>query len=97
MTIQFVPGRSYYARSICDHDCIYRMKVLGRTPKTIRVRCAHWDGSKTLRPYIYRDVEQVKPHGSYSMCAIISADREIPAEGVHPDWLPSDMAQAGAS
>jgi len=79
---RFEVGKTYSTRSACDHNCIYRMTVLARTAKTIRVSVLG-DGSKTLRPYIYRDVEQVKPFGSYSMCAIIGADD---TRDLRPDW-----------
>jgi hypothetical protein len=78
-TVRFQPGITYYCRSICDHNCIYTVKVLSRTEKTIK---ALVDGTKakTLRIAIYRDVEQVKPHGTYSMCAIVGADHAQPME-----------------
>jgi hypothetical protein len=69
---QFEVGKTYSTRSICDHDCIYRMLVLSRTAKTIRVQVNGRD-AQTLRPSIYRDAEQVKPNGTYSMCLIIDA------------------------
>ena len=75
MTTQFKVGQTYSGRSICDHNCIFSITVLSRTPKTIKVRRHDYPSEvKTLRPYIYDDVEQVKPYGSYSMCTIISAD-----------------------
>ncbi len=69
--IKFEVGKTYSTRSICDHNCIYSIEVLKRTAKTITVR-EHAE-VKTLRISIYKDVEQVKPHGSYSMAAIIDA------------------------
>ena len=71
----FEPGRTYLGRSICDSECIYRMTVLRRTAKTITVSMEHREGTKTLRPYLYRDVESVMPNGRYSMALTISADR----------------------
>jgi hypothetical protein len=82
-TLKFEVGRMYYTRSACDHNCIYSLTVLARTAKTIKAE-VRGDGVKTLRISEWRDVEQVKPHGSYSMAAIIGADdtREL-----HPDWV----------
>jgi len=66
----FEVGRTYWTRSICDHDCIHRITIARRTAKTIWTECG-----KTLRINSWRGVEQVKPFGSYSMCAVIGADR----------------------
>lgn len=70
MTIQFEAGKTYYTRSVCDHDHIIRVKIVGRTAKTVKT-----DKGKTFRVYVYDGVERFKPWGSYSMCPIIGADR----------------------
>ena len=70
MTIQFEAGKTYYTRSVCDHDHIIRVKIVGRTAKTVKT-----DKGKTLRVYVYEGVERVKPWGSYSMAPIVGADR----------------------
>ena len=70
MTIQFEAGKTYYTRSVCDHDHIIRVKIVGRTAKTVKT-----DKGKTLRIYVYEGVERVKPWGSYSMAPIVGADR----------------------
>lgn len=74
---KFEAGKTYFTRSICDSECIYKVKVLARTAKTIKADC---DGTlKTLRISEYRGsldvIEQVKPKGNYSMAPIVSADR----------------------
>lgn len=70
---KFQVGESYGARSICDHDCIFVIRVVSRTHKTIQV--IQYGKQKMLRVAIGRDgVEQVKPFGTYSMCAVIEAD-----------------------
>lgn len=66
---QFIIGRTYSTRSICDHNCIFSITVASRTAKTIKTTTG-----KTLRIRFYLGVEQVKPHGSFSMCPIIGAD-----------------------
>lgn len=70
MTKTFEAGKTYFTRSICDHDHIINVKVAKRTAKTITT-----DKGKTLRVYVYDGVERVKPWGSYSMCPIVGADR----------------------
>ena len=67
---KFEPGKTYYTRSICDWDTIHRETIASRTDKTIttakgkRFRVFEWDG-----------VEHFRPHGNYSMCAVIGADK----------------------
>lgn len=34
---QFEVGKTYYTRSICNHDCIFSVKVIKRTAKTVVV------------------------------------------------------------
>lgn len=70
----FKVGKTYQTRSICDHDCIFSFTVLARTAKTVTVDV----NGKTVRRgiSIYEGVEQFKPFGTYSMCAIIGADGE---------------------
>jgi hypothetical protein len=72
---QFVPGRTYYGRSICDHNAVWDLKVLSRTAKTIRAEIS--GRTKTLRPYLYDGIEHVRPFGNYSMALSIGADREV--------------------
>lgn len=70
---QFEVGKTYYTRSICNHDCIFSVKVLKRTAKTVVVlkdgkekRCKinlSWNGKE----------ETITPWGVYSMCPVIGA------------------------
>jgi hypothetical protein len=72
---KFVVGKTYTTRSICDYDTIYRFEIVARTAKQMTIR-EHGEIKK--RGIFVRDgVEYCKPHGTYSMCAIISADREV--------------------
>lgn len=69
----FQVGETYWTRSIGDYECIHSFVILGRTAKTVTVKVS----GKTVRRglTVYDGCEQFKPFGSYSMCAIISADR----------------------
>jgi hypothetical protein len=71
---QFEVGKSYATRSACDHDCIFRFTILSRTAKTVTVE-VH---GKTVRRglAIWDGVETFKPFGTYSICAIMKADRQ---------------------
>jgi uncharacterized protein YabE (DUF348 family) len=68
---QFTTETEYTTRSICDHDCIFRMQVISRTAKTIKAKIQ--GQIKTLRITVRDGVEEVKPLGSYSMCPVIKA------------------------
>jgi hypothetical protein len=74
MTLAFIPGRTYSTRSIGDHECIYSVKVLARTAKTVTVAIRGESEVVRRGVYVYDGVEQIKPFGTYSMCAIIGAD-----------------------
>ena len=73
---QFQIGRIYNTRSICDHDCIFSFTILNRTAKTVTTQIR----GKTVRRglSLWNDVEQFKPFGNYSMCAIVGADDLTP-------------------
>jgi len=68
--VKFEADRTYFQHSICDHDTVFEITVARRTAKTIWTTCG-----KQLRISIWRGVEQVKPHGNYSMCTIIGAEK----------------------
>ena len=75
MTV-FQIGQTYYDRSACDHECIFSFTILARTAKTVTI---DYQGKVSRRGLsTYNGVEQFKPFGTYSMCAIVSADREAP-------------------
>lgn len=74
MTASFETGKTYWTRSVCNHDCIFEVTVAKRTAKTITTT----DG-KRLGIKIWGDVEQVAPYGRYSMAAIIGADKPMVA------------------
>ncbi|MCA0944516.1 hypothetical protein LCM08_06305 [Salipiger pacificus] len=89
MTTAFEAGKTYWTRSICDHDTIHRITVAKRTAKTIVTT-----EGKRLRIAVWNDVEQVKPFGSYSMCAVIGADRCEQVEAPRDLWAEENAAHA---
>jgi hypothetical protein len=76
--MKFETGKTYYARSIGDHDCVHKFEILRRTDKSVWVE-VH---GKVVRRVIerYRDNETFSPFGKYSMAAVISADRPLESE-----------------
>jgi hypothetical protein len=75
MTHNFEVGKTYVTRSICDHDTIFSFTILARTEKTITTKVSGKIVRRGIR--VYDGAEQFKPHGTYSMCAIISANRSL--------------------
>jgi hypothetical protein len=77
MTQQFEIGKTYATRSLGDHDMIFAFEILGRTAKTVTIKV---HGKPVRRGiFVYDGREQFKPLGTYSMCPIISADKEMAA------------------
>jgi hypothetical protein len=74
MTTQFKVGTTYATRSICDYDCVYSFTIHARTAKSVTVDV---HGKRVRRGITtYDGIEQFKPFGSYSMAAIITADKQ---------------------
>ena len=72
--MKFEVGKTYYDRSACDYDCIFKFKIEARTAKQVTISQR---GKISKRGIQVRDgVEQFKPFGSYSMAAIVRADHE---------------------
>lgn len=71
----FQEGVTYATRSICDSDCIFSFEVLARSAKSVRVKVN--GKTVTRRVSEWQGVEQFKPFGSYSMAAVIGADRVL--------------------
>ena len=59
---KFEVGKTYYTRSACDHNCIYRFTVISRTAKMVTVI----DGSQEAE-------ELIHPYGHYSMAPCVEA------------------------
>lgn len=73
-TVKFEVGKTYHDRAICNWDTIYSFEIVSRTEKQLTLA----EHGKTYRRgiYVYEGVEKCKPHGTYSMCTVISADKE---------------------
>lgn len=77
---QFEQGKTYYTRSICNHDCIFAYTVAKRTAKMATLVDVN---GKEIRRKIYADdngTEHINI-ANYSMAPTLSADREITADG----------------
>ena len=83
---RFEVGKRYEMRSACDHDCIWRYRVVDRTscvitlqpinrfggPCGLTQRCRITKGLSELR-----GAESVMPLGRYSMAPVLSADNIV--------------------
>ncbi len=76
--MEFTVGKTYFARSACNYDCIFEYKVLKRTAKFITIEDKFGD-TKRVGISNRDGIEKAKPEGTYSMCPVISADRELAA------------------
>ena len=76
---KFEIGKTYSMSSPCDHNCIWTYTVVARTAQTITLS----DGKQTKKCRIhkmyseYNKVETVFPLGQYSMCPILTAEKEV--------------------
>ena len=72
-------GKTYSISSPCDHNCICTYTIIARTAQTITIE----DGKQVKKCRIskqyseYNKAETVFPLGQYSMCPILTAEKEI--------------------
>jgi hypothetical protein len=72
---QFEVGKTYATRSIGDHECIFSFTILARTAKQVTVEV---HGKIVKRGVnVWEGVEEFKPFGTYSMCAVIRATKQV--------------------
>lgn len=97
MKSKFIEGQSYEAGSVCDHNAKWVYKVIKRTAKSIWIS---EDGEEPKRKGIsltWDGHEMVKPHGTYSMAPILSADSPCEARAPRVTFMPEQAcASAGA-
>jgi hypothetical protein len=71
----FQIGKTYSTRSACDYDTIFAWTVTARTAKQVTLENS-WGKTTKRGVYIWNGIEHCKPEGTYSMCPIISAERD---------------------
>lgn len=83
---KFEIGKTYTMTSPCDRNCVWTYTVTKRTAKSITIS----DGTETKTCRVnaqvseYRDAESIFPLGRYSMCPVLSADKEEMPEVQEP-------------
>ena len=74
---KFIVGGIYATRSICDHGCVLRYIIVGRTACTVTAMDKHGETKKYRISKKLSELcgaEAFSPWGSYSMAPIVSAD-----------------------
>jgi hypothetical protein len=79
---KFEVGKTYFCRSSCNHECIWKFKVLSRTEKTVQIEEQGFAKEAKQNIYgnfricfsKYDEAEMVYPLGRYSMAPILSAE-----------------------
>lgn len=87
---KFEVGSVYYARSACNHDCVFLMKVLSRTDKSVKVEFSG-EGVKRAMIRVSDSGEWVMPW-HYSMAPVFRRSGSIPT-GFDPVFLLSRAEQ----
>jgi hypothetical protein len=75
---KFETGKTYFTRSIGDHDCIHKFEILKRTDKSVWVKVHGEIVRRAIE--IHGNTEAFYPFGKYSMAATITADRPLVEE-----------------
>ena len=82
---QFEVGKIYGMNSACDSECWWYYRVESRTEKTVILRQIHSDGTPYEEVKKFRfnakdteffKAEACRPLGTYSMCPILTAEKE---------------------
>jgi len=97
-TIKFEVGTTYYVRSIGDHNCIWRFKVVRRTAASVWVTgVSDHDAGKVERRKVceYNGAETFSPFGSYSMSPTVHADNVADGQKDLADWEKPGYTLAG--
>ena len=78
---KFEIGKEYFDTSACDHNCVFTIKIVKRTEKTVTFE----RNGKTRRAKLFSDErgEYIMPY-RYSMAPVFRAEREIQPEEDQP-------------
>ena len=88
---KFIVGESYSRRSICDSECIFYIKIISRTDKTVTAEDRHGD-TRRYKVHTYGNSEYIKA-GNYSMAGTWSSDNICKEESpVTPEELADNFS-----
>lgn len=82
---KFEIGKEYFDTSACDHNCVFTIKIVKRTEKTVTFE----RNGKTRRAKLFSDErgEYIMPY-RYSMAPVFRAEREVQPEEDQPAAAP---------
>ena len=82
---KFEIGKEYFTTSACDHNCVFTVKIVKRTEKTVTFE----RNGKTRRAKLFSDErgEYIMPY-RYSMAPVFRAEREVQPEEDQPADAP---------
>jgi hypothetical protein len=86
--VKFVPGVTYYTRSLGDHNCIWRFTVVRRTASSVWVT-GDFDKAGTVerrKVAEYNGAETFSPFGRYSMSPSVYAHNIADGAKDRRDW-----------
>lgn len=86
--VKFVPGVTYYTRSLGDHNCIWRFTVVRRTASSVWVS-GDFDKPGTVerrKVSEHNGAEMFAPFGRYSMSPSVYADKVADGIADRRDW-----------
>ena len=78
---KFEIGKEYFTRSICDSECIFSIKITGRTAKTVSYE--YMGESRRSKIRFDDSGEYIQPD-RYSMAPTFRAEREVQPEEEAP-------------
>ena len=84
---KFEVGKRYGMNSICDSDCWWYYTVIARTACTITLKSDRGEVIKCRMNSKRNEIhgcEAVLPLGSFSMCPVLTANKEKPKEQEKP-------------
>ena len=70
----FETGKTYYCRSVCDYNCVWKFEILSRTEKTVTLSSGKRCKINTM-VHDGESIQYVRPLGKYSMAPVLSADK----------------------
>ena len=91
--IKFIVGESYSRRSICDYDCVFCIKIVSRTEKTVMAEDSFGE-TRRYKIQNYGNYEYIKA-GNYSMAGTWSAESICKEEAPEDAPVtPEELAEA---
>ena len=76
--VSFSVGSTYFCRSVCDHECIFKFTVISRTAKRVTLREVDSDRYvMTVGAKVMGNEEHCYPYGKSSMAPVLRASRKF--------------------